>query len=162
MHLSCQCARLNEENNMVGKSCMPANTNHSKRESPIHCSRWAVLITIAWNVSSGALTARCQDINYLNSIGVPTYSANLPIENGYVNAANGDLHLEIPLGSFPQRDGSQLKASLMYDSNIWFAVEGQPWFPGNVPMAGTPPQGDYNSWGGWRLVTSAISGYDNV
>ena len=145
---------------MVEKSCTSAIANHSKRDSLTHSGRWAILIMFAWIVSSGALTARCQDINYLNSIGVPTYSTNLPVENGYVNAATGDLHLEIPLGSFPQRGGSHLKVSLMYDSNIWFATAGQPWNPWNVPLAGGAPDGVPSSWGGWRLFTPVVSGYD--
>jgi RHS repeat-associated protein len=109
---------------------------------------------LAWIVSSGAITARCQNIDYLNSIGVPTFTTALPVENGFINAANGDLHLEIPLGSFPQRGGRQFEASLMYDSNIWGAGGG-PW---NVGMSGTDGG---NSWGGWRLVTSVFSGSTN-
>ena len=147
---------------MVEKSCKSAIANQLKRGSLIRGNMWAILIMLTWIVSTVALTARCQDIDYLNSIGVPTFATNLPVENGFVNAATGDLHLEVPLGSFPQRGGRQFKASLMYDSNIWFGTPGQPWFPGNVPMAGSSPQGDSNSWGGWRFVTSAISGYDSV
>jgi len=80
----------------------------------------------------------------------------LPVENGYINAATGDLHLEIPLGSFPQRGGRQFKAMLMYDSNIWGS--GEP-YPLNIPMSGGPPDSVPGSMGGWRLVTSVISGY---
>ena len=137
---------------MVEKSCTSANANHSKRDSLIHSSRWAILIMLAWVVSSGALTARCQDIDPLNSIGVPTYSTNLPVENGYINAATGNLHLEIPLGTFPQRGGPPFKPILMYDSDIWTYVRS--FVPYNIPMPWFVPnqsQGE-SSLAGWRFV----------
>jgi RHS repeat-associated protein len=58
--------------------------------------------------------------NYLTMTGITGSSAPYPAEMGTVDAANGDLHLEIPLGSFPQRGGAApLVPKLVYDSHIW-------------------------------------------
>ena len=40
--------------------------------------------------------------NYLGQTGAPTFTTALPVELGFLNAANGNLHLTVPLGSFPQ------------------------------------------------------------
>jgi RHS repeat-associated protein len=57
--------------------------------------------------------------NYLTATGVSGFSTPYPAEMGTVDAASGNLHLEIPLGSFPQRGGSALVPRLLYDSHIW-------------------------------------------
>lgn len=50
----------------------------------------------------------------------PNPVAPQPVELGYVESANGVLHLEIPLGSFPQRGTNKpLTYRLVYDSNLW-------------------------------------------
>jgi RHS repeat-associated protein len=65
-----------------------------------------------------AMPATGQD--YLTSTGTPTFSAPEPVELGAVDASNGNLHLSIPLGSYPQRGTSQPQTmTLEYDSNIW-------------------------------------------
>lgn len=89
--------------------------------------------------------------DYLTSTGSPTFTTSVPADLGFVNAANGNLHLEIPLGTFPQRGKVPLTLSLVYDSKIWkVAREGSDyiWRPTNVP----------NSIGGWRIVTSVDVG----
>src|SRR5260221_11484124 len=58
--------------------------------------------------------------NYLQEPGRPTFTSMEPVELGFVNVANGNLHLEIPLASFPQRGTSPLTFSLVYDSRIWY------------------------------------------
>jgi RHS repeat-associated protein len=63
--------------------------------------------------------------NYLTSTGVSGFSAPYPAEMGTVDASSGNLHLEIPLGSFPQRGGGTLAPKLIYDSHIWtFPTDG--------------------------------------
>jgi RHS repeat-associated protein len=57
--------------------------------------------------------------NYLTSTGVTSFTVPYPAEMGTVDAASGNLHLEIPLGSFPQRKSSPLVPKLLYDSHIW-------------------------------------------
>lgn len=74
--------------------------------------------------------------SYLSATGSPSFSAAYPIEMGAVDTATGNLHIEIPLGSFPQRGGSTTQLSLAYDSHIW-AVQpaGAPyWIPQNAPV----------------------------
>jgi RHS repeat-associated protein len=105
------------------------------------------LFVLALLLGAGAMPAKAQ--SYLQSIGVPPFTAQLPVENGFINAANGNLHLEIPLGSFPQRTGAPDKIVLMYDSTIWLPVYPFFWRPINVT----------NSWGGWRIVTSREGGF---
>src|SRR5216684_3839859 len=68
------------------------------------------------------LASVCQAQTYLNSTGVPTFSTLSTVENGVVNLSNGNLHLEIDLGAFPQRGRVKLAAKLVYDSRIWQVV----------------------------------------
>ena len=105
----------------------------------------------------GAMPAKAQ--TYLQSVGVPSFATELPVENGFINAANGNLHLEIPLGSFPQRSGAPDKIVLMYDSAIWANPSGTAWTPKNIPNSQGSPY--LNVWGGWRPVTSRESGYES-
>ncbi len=85
--------------------------------------------------------AMAQD--YIAQTGDPKFAVEAPVELGFVNLANGNLHLEIPLGSFPQRGGQPFAASLVYDSRIWGPVSGV-WTPA--------------SNGGWRFATNADYG----
>jgi RHS repeat-associated protein len=87
----------------------------------------------------------------LEAIGIPPFTKLLPVENGYINPMNGDLHLEIPFTNIAERAGQQFKAALAYDSNIWSNTIG----PFNVPGGSGP---NSRSMGGWRLLTSAHSG----
>jgi hypothetical protein len=84
---------------------------------------------------------------YLNATGFPTFSTTAKVENGSVNLSTGNLHLEIDLGTFPQRGKTKFTAKLVYDSRIWQVVNGA-WQPTNVA----------NSQGGWRFVTTADPG----
>lgn len=105
-----------------------------------------LLIALAWQFGLGSAPARAQTEDSLESIGVQPFTALLPVPSGYINLANSDLHLEIPLGSFPQRAGPPVKFVLKYDSSIWIQdytyIVG--WFARNN--------------GGWRLYNSADSG----
>ncbi|HEV2963658.1 MAG TPA: RHS repeat-associated core domain-containing protein [Candidatus Angelobacter sp.] len=72
-------------------------------------------------------------------------SAPEPVELGYVESANGALHLEIPLGKFPQRGSDDLlNYRLIYDSSIWTVSPGGVWQATSNPLIGagwrqTPP-----------------------
>lgn len=85
---------------------------------------------------------------YLNATGSPTFVTKSPIENGFLNLANGNPHLEFDLGTFRQRGKKTLTAKLVYDGRIYQVVNGA-WQPTNVA----------NSQGGWRFVTSADPGF---
>src|SRR4051812_36646010 len=80
------------------------------------------LILTAAVVFYSTSTARAQYPNYVLETGSPTFSVKEPIPNGFVNAANGNLHIEIPLVSLPQRGGQAYVAKLVYDSRIWKPV----------------------------------------
>lgn len=99
-------------------------------------------------------SASAQD--YLYETGSPVFSVAQPAlpkkaGQGFVNIANGNLHLELPFVSVPQRGGLPLRVALVYDSRIWQIVPvggSLLWKPTNVP----------NSMGGWRVVTTADPG----
>jgi hypothetical protein len=84
------------------------------------------------------------------AIGNPSESARFPIENGFINLGNGNVHLEIPIASYPQRGDLSVSAKFVYDSSIWQVVNSPTpvrpeWYPATV--AGT---GEYasNVYGG--------------
>ena len=89
---------------------------------------------------------------YLNDTGSPAYSITVPVENGYIDVSNGNLHLEFPLSSPPQRGALSVNERLVYDSRIWmfspFGTYGSyHWWPYNV-------YGASQTSGGWRFVQS--------
>src|SRR5579871_3643472 len=84
---------------------------------------------------------------YTTSTGTPTFTTALPVEMGFTNVSNGNLHLEIPIGSFAQRGSLKYNARLVYDSLIW-KIDTNAWKPTNV----------VNSMGGWRLITGGEPG----
>ena len=93
-----------------------------------------LLIAVALGVFSvGSTSAQ----NYLTSTGSPAFGTPEPVQLGFVDASNGNLHLSIPLGSYPQRATKQPEAiTLEYDSSIWTpGVVGTTteWLPTNSP-----------------------------
>lgn len=89
--------------------------------------------------------ARAQ--SYLTQVGDTTFRTTIPVEQGYFDASTGNLHIAIPLGTWPQRGSHTFSAALVYDSRIWYINNGT-WQPTNIP----------NSTLGWRLVTSPTLG----
>jgi len=116
-------------------------------------ARILVIVAFVWLLGPAS---RGWAQTYLQNVGVPTFATNIPVENGSVNAANGNLHLEIPLGSFPQRGGSTLRVALMYDSAIW--LPGTP-IPGSWSWNNIYQGPRWSGFTGWRLVTSEDPGY---
>src|SRR5713226_3806607 len=98
-------------------------------------------------LSLGIVVMSANAQNYLQQVGSPTFATPSPVESGWANLANGNLHLDIPIASPPQRGSAKFSARLIYDSRIWTIVNNS-WQPTNVP----------GSWGGWRFVTSVDSG----
>jgi RHS repeat-associated protein len=91
---------------------------------------------------------------YYQQFGQNPWTAAIPVPAGYVDAANGNLHLEIPVANIPQRGHVPFVAKLVYDSHIWQEVTSSgatSWQATNVPSLPV-------SWGGWRLITSAGTG----
>lgn len=95
-----------------------------------------------------------QSEDYLTSTGTPSFAAPYPAEMGTVDAASGNLHLEIPLGSFPQRSNKPIDMKLSYDSHIWNNV-GDIFSSAWIPL--TPAtQPTFGPSGGWRLDLPAM------
>src|SRR5690348_2719928 len=96
--------------------------------------------------------------SYIYDPGRPPYTTSIPVELGFVNVANGNLHLEIPIGSpLPQRGLPPFAASMVYDSRIW--TPAGTWSPSNVKDIGKSTNGNLvSSQGGWRLITTADPG----
>lgn len=101
-------------------------------------------------ISLAAAPSKAQDTDPLESVGSKVDSTTLPVPSGYVDLANNDLHIEIPVGTFSQRGEQTVEYSLMYDSAIWSQANGSHW---------APAQFITGFWGaGWRLVNSADPG----
>jgi len=126
----------------------------SKRVCATSSHRWLVwFAVIAALLFTSTLATAQSSSSYLTAIGVPTFSTSVPVESGRIDVANGNLHLEIPLGgAFPQRGGSKFQASLVYDSAVWqVCCYVRSWVPTNM----------FYQQNGWRLVTSADTGIPN-
>lgn len=98
------------------------------------------LLCLAFVLSA---TKQLRAQNYVYATGNPTFSTQIPIENGFINVNNGEIHIEIPLAQNAQRGKVQLDERLIYDSRIWKIIQngGYSWSPTNVE----------NSMGGWRF-----------
>jgi RHS repeat-associated protein len=103
---------------------------------------------------------------YLNEIGLPPFTTIEPTENGVINLANGNVHVEISLGTYPQRGGPSLTLTprFVYDSRIWSIVNNgtsQVWSPSYTAagwqnrMWGFPIGAGYNQ----NYVPCGASGY---
>ena len=114
------------------------------------CSRRLVFVLLGV-VAILAVPSRTAAQSYYYSFGKYPWSVPLPVAGGYMDATNGNLHIEIPVASIPERGHVPFVAAFTYDSHIWQkgSVSGhETWQATNVP----------NSNGGWRLTTSAKSG----
>ena len=83
-------------------------------------SVWAMFIVICF-FGLGASCLAQTTTSYLYDWVPQPYSNKTPVEYGYVEQANGHLHLEIPIGDVQQnRSGSgTTQVRLVYDSNFW-------------------------------------------
>jgi YD repeat-containing protein len=90
--------------------------------------------------------------SYYYAYGSNPWTTPVPVPGGYVDAANGNLHIEIPIASMAERGSVPFRAALVYDSHIWQQVttgSSTSWKPTNIPTYG------------WRLVTSGLPGTIN-
>lgn len=137
---------------MPERSCLSTASVRPKLASGIGLDRALLgFVALACLFGPNVSVGRAQ--TYLENVGVPNFTTQLPVEHGWVDASNGRLHLEIPLGSLPQRAGKSDNVVLMYDSNIW-TISSNAWQPTNISVS----SGTSASWGGWRLVTTADPG----
>ena len=104
----------------------------------------------------GPLSATLRAQNYLTNTGRQEPESRAPAEMGWVDTASGNLHLEIPLGSFQQRGNSRpLVPKLIYDSHIWaYPTDGSAlvW----TPRTNLFPE-DFGSWGFVEGGTTALT-----
>jgi RHS repeat-associated protein len=94
------------------------------------------------------LTIKANAQDYVNGTGVPAFTTAQSVELGFVNVANGNLHLELPLSSHPQRGALRLDEKLVYDSRIWSVLDtgsSKVWTP-HTPNSG------------WRFESVAQTG----
>src|SRR5690348_2930037 len=79
----------------------------------------------------------CEAQTFLTEQSQRIATAPEPTELGYVESANGTLHLEVPLGSFPQRNsGATLDYRLIYDNSFWIVGPAGKWTPRVDPILG--------------------------
>lgn len=97
------------------------------------------------------LTGSAPAQTYLDNAGNPTFTTAYPVEGGFINIANGNLHIEIPVASYPQRGKLGFTGKFVYDSRIWKVVTiggSSSWQPTVIP----------GSQGGWRFITTGDIG----
>jgi RHS repeat-associated protein len=95
--------------------------------------------------------------DYLGVLGTTNFSQDVPVELGFVDLTNGNLHLEIPIASPPQRGALKYNARFVYDSRIWIPnlfCSGSCFWQW-APLQGTnnPSYADPNAHLGWDVFT---------
>jgi hypothetical protein len=87
--------------------------------------------------------------DYLLQTGIPTFTTPDLIQLGFVNIANGDLHLEIPFAASPQRGSLSAYQKMLYDSRFWSIVDqgSTRFWSWNQGMSGNWRPGDSTSPG---------------
>src|SRR6266478_9379738 len=82
--------------------------------------------------------------NYLTSTGTPAFAAPEPAEYGFVDASSGNLHLELPIGSYPQR-GTNRPARIEFTSGankLWSVMT----------TGGPAPYWNADTLGAWSVL----------
>src|SRR5262244_2102825 len=110
--------------------------------------RFVFCVAFVGLVLAAPLGTPAQD--YSLQTGSPAFTTALPVELGYVNIGNGNVHLEIGLSSLPQRGAPPFTAALVYDSRIWKI--------GGTSSASWQPTNVANSQGGWRYIDNGVAG----
>lgn len=105
--------------------------------------RFALIVALAY----GAFSSPCAAQDYMTQIGTPEFTPTIPIENGFINVANGDIHIEIPIDTVPQRGHLRYTAKIVYDSRIWGRQPGN--FGAWAPLANS-------STGDWWLAITGM------
>ncbi len=95
-------------------------------------------VLIAAVVLVGGVCSAQQNPAYYQT-GLPVNAAQVPIPLGAVNALTGNVHLEIPLASIPERNGIPFVAKLTYNA---------------IPAPIINPNG-----GGWTPFTYGTEGW---
>src|SRR5262245_28094350 len=72
------------------------------------------MLAVLLSCVAGPVGAQFPNAEYLIEMGQPTFTVAEPVPMGFVNVANGNLHIEIPFASIPQRGGQPLVAKMVY------------------------------------------------
>src|ERR1700758_3706377 len=93
----------------------------------------------------GGWTPFC-DAQITSLPGIPAHTIQIPVPMGFVSATTGQLHLEIPLRSRPQRNGDPIVEKWIYDRAIggWIAVNVRCARPHNLRHYYSGWSGHYN------------------
>jgi RHS repeat-associated protein len=106
-------------------------------------------------------TASFGQQSFMDEPGIPAFTTAFPVEHGFINLANGNLHIEIPIATYPQRGNIKaLHARLVYDSRFWSVrtdpVSGAQTWQQKGPGVGIPVGGLF------RLITDGEAGITGV
>ncbi|MBB5061442.1 RHS repeat-associated protein [Granulicella aggregans] len=100
----------------------------------------AIALTIGMLTLSASLRAQ-SDINTL--ISAPKGTPTIPVRNGSINLNTGNLQLDIPLVSMPERGGGPSTMSLRYNSMFWNGIT---WNNGGVGGSVIYPPNNESYW----------------
>jgi RHS repeat-associated protein len=90
--------------------------------------------------------------NYLTSTGTPAFSAPEPAEYGFVDASNGNLRLEIPLGAYPQRGSRKPEPIIFtYEGSIVWTIAGINPYWSSATVGGEATEGGWINAGSQPL-----------
>jgi YD repeat-containing protein len=121
-----------------GSTPSPFNEDKNDRESRSLTERQNMTSTTRVFVSTilllAALAIKTQSQN--PAPGTPVNSPQISVPLGSINALTGNVHLEIPIASIPQRDDDPMIAKFVYDTTYSHYVIGIGWTGG----------------AGWRVV----------
>jgi RHS repeat-associated protein len=127
------------------------NEGHDTWERQMKNTWRKVLVISFLSLTVLACPRQSRAQNYVYEYGSYPWTTPMSVPGGYVDAGNGNLHIEIPIASIPERGHVPFVAKLVYDSHIWQQVtvnSSTSWQPTNVPF----------SSGGWRLITTGGRG----
>src|SRR5207248_5875610 len=100
-------------------------------------ARSSFVVILFCTILISLMPKRAEAQDYIYSIGLPPFTTALPVESGFINLSNGNLHIEIPLASQTQRGTLSLNERLVYDSRVWTigfnaSTGHNQWYPTNV------------------------------
>ncbi len=118
----------------------------------------AMKVAAALFLALSALPMPVNAQDYFNEIGIPEYTTAQPVEGGFLNLPNGNLHLELPISNVGVRGGRKIINKLVYDSLQWREVTGSVLNGGSAPIwysDAIDGPFSFNATSGWRMVYEA-------
>ena len=94
--------------------------------------RWGLVLLSVLHAGLAIAQSSLTDV-----VGIPTDAAIYPIPGvGFVNLANGNLHVEIPVRTVIDRNGKPVTTAITYDNSFW------EWIPARRALLGSPTLGE--------------------